>query len=597
MKQLQFVGCLVALSMSVAVGCSSDDGATVKQVSFIGVKVPETDTEKQVILASPKVTVNGKEYSIGFNTIMRTGDKPGDSAFAFGTIMDKNYQPIKESDGSSMLSNDNDFSSLLIGKTDGKLYMVSHFEKSPGAMYLTELSQEKATGKLTAVRTKPIDYSSFGGGWVHCAGSVTPWGTHLGSEEYEPDARKVNASGYLTKDGYGNTQALYFGLDPNGTADNYFKTGGLNAYNYGWQIEVTVKSYTEATAVKHYSMGRIAHELAYVTPNRKTAYISDDGSNVGLFRYEAETADNLTSGELFVAKWNQTSNTNGGTADISWISLGKATDAEIKAYITQGITFADIFDTATPDASTGACAAGFTAINANTDVSGNECLKVKDGMDKAASRLETRRYAAIKGGTTEFNKMEGITLDPDTKMLYIGMSVVDKGMLDNDSKYDKGGPNHIKLPKNSCGTVFGLTLDSNYVATKMAGVVSGTPKTYDASSPYVSNTCDVDNISEPDNVTFIPGYKTLIIGEDTSRHQNDMIWSYNVETKALIRIQTTPLGSETTSPYFYPDINGWGYLMSVVQHPYGESDQGKLPAAEAKRAYTGYIGPFPAMGR
>ena len=27
--------------------------------------------------------------------------------------------------------------------------------------------------------------------WVPCAGSVTPWGTHLGSEEYEPDAAKV----------------------------------------------------------------------------------------------------------------------------------------------------------------------------------------------------------------------------------------------------------------------------------------------------------------------------------------------------------------------------------------------------------------------
>ncbi len=579
-------------------GCSGDSKHVTadKSIAFSGVKAPETDAEKQSILAADKVAINGKEYAIGFNTILRSGDKPGDSPFAFGTIVDKNGNPIKEADNSNMLSNDNDFSSLLIGKSDSKLYMVSHFEKSPGAMYITELNQDKATGKLTAVRTRPIDFSSFGGGWVHCAGSVTPWGTHLGSEEYEPDARKVKATGYLAPDNYKNTQALYFGLDPNGTVDNYFKNGGLNAYNYGWQIEVKVNSYTDATAVKHYSMGRVAHELGYVMPNKKTVYISDDGSNVGLFRYEADSAENLTSGELFVAKWNQTGSTNGGTADISWISLGKATDAEIKTYINNKITFADIFDTATPDA-TGACAAGFTAINANTDVSGNECLKVKAGMEKAASRLETRRYAAIKGGTTEFNKMEGISLDPETKTLYIGMSVVDKGMKDNDAKYDKGGYNHIKLPANVCGTVYGLTLDSNYVATKMYGIVSGTPKTYDAASPYASNTCDIDNIAEPDNVTFMPGHKTLIIGEDTGRHQNDMIWSYNVEAKTLTRIQTTPFGSETTSPYFYPNINGWGYLMSVVQHPYGESDQGKLPAAEAKRAYTGYIGPFPAMDK
>jgi hypothetical protein len=35
--------------------------------------------------------------------------------------------------------------------------------------------------------------------------------------------------------------------------------------------------------------------------------------------------------------------------------------------------------------------------------------------------------------------------------------------------------------------------------------------------------------------------------------------------------------------------------MSVVQHPYGESDQDKLiPGSGDERGYTGYIGPFPA---
>ena len=95
----------------------------------------------------------------------------------------------------------------------------------------------------------------------------------------------------------------------------------------------------------------------------------------------------------------------------------------------------------------------------------------------------------------------------------------------------------------------------------------------------------------------MPGYKTLIIGEDTGTgHQNDALWSYNIESKALTRLLTTPYGSETTSPYFYPDINGWGYLMAVVQHPYGESDADKLVAGSGEdRAYTGYIGPFPSM--
>jgi hypothetical protein len=95
---------------------------------------------------------------------------------------------------------------------------------------------------------------------------------------------------------------------------------------------------------------------------------------------------------------------------------------------------------------------------------------------------------------------------------------------------------------------------------------------------------------------FIPGYHTLIIGEDSGDgHQNDMIWSLNIVTGALTRIQTTPYGSETTSPYFYPNINGHAYIMSVIQHPYGESDSDKLVDPSGERAYTGYLGPLPPM--
>ncbi len=70
-------------------------------------------------------------------------------------------------------------------------------------------------------------------------------------------------------------------------------------------------------------------------------------------------------------------------------------------------------------------------------------------------------------------------------------------------------------------------------------------------------------MANPDNISFVPGYQTLIIGEDTgSGHQNDMIWSYDLKRKALTRIQTTPYGSETTSPYIYTNINGLGYLTT-----------------------------------
>jgi hypothetical protein len=130
----------------------------------------------------------------------------------------------------------------------------------------------------------------------------------------------------------------------------------------------------------------------------------------------------------------------------------------------------------------------------------------------------------------------------------------------------------------------------------MYGVVSGIMRKYPKDGDYANNKCDINGIANPDNVTFMTGRKTLIIGEDTgSGHQNDVIWSYNMENQGLTRIQTTPYGSETTSPYFYANINGFGYLMSVIQHPYGESDKDKLSDPADAAAYTGFVGPFPAM--
>jgi hypothetical protein len=404
----------------------------------------------------------------------------------------------------------------------------------------------------------------------------------LGSEEYPADAHAINAAtgGIDTDSGYYNAMAAYYGGD----------LQKLNVYDYGYITEVKVNAFDDASVSKHYTMGRIAHELGYTMPNSKTVYMSDDGVSGLLMRFEADKAGDLSSGELFAAKWVQTSADNGGSADIQWVSMGKATDAEIKASLDSKLKFTDIFDAETANADGTCPTAGFSSVN--TGSGGLECLKLKTGMEKAASRLETRRYAALLGATTEFNKMEGITLDPATRTLYLSMSYVEKSMLDGDAKTDIGGANDVKLPKNSCGTVFGLTLDDNYVATKMYGIVSGKDATGDA-----ANTCALDGIANPDNVTFMPGYKILIIGEDSGTgHQNDALWAYNTESKALTRILTTPYGSETTSPYFYPDINGHAYLVAVVQHPYGESDQDKLTAGSGdNRAYTGYIGPFPAM--
>lgn len=566
------------------------------KLSFSEVKVPVKEYEKRKISATNKVTLNGKDYKIGFNTILRSGDRVGDGVY--GMIFDSKGQPIYSKDGALKVSNSNDFSSLLpIGK---KLFMVSHFETRPAAMYLTELEQTE-NGHLKAISTKNIDFSHVNGLWVPCAGSVTPWNSHLGSEEYEPNAAKVKDNGSIND--YYDQMADYYG-------GNLL---ALNPYDYGWTPEVKVLNEKgDVRVTKHYSMGRFAHELAYVMPDEKTVFLSDDGTNVAIFMFVADKPKDLSSGTLYAAKWEQRSSKGAGSADIKWVNLGHSSNTNIKKALDKKIKFLDIF-TKTDVNNDGRCSdSSFTSVNTTMSA---ECLKVKTGMEEVASRFESRRYAAIKGATTEFRKMEGISFNSNDDILYIAMSSIEKGMEDNakNGKYDIGGNNDITLSKNKCGAVYALNMisfstphdlsgnkiDSKYVPNSMYSLVEGF-----ADKSIAGNTCSVTSLANPDNVTFIPNTNTLIIGEDTgSGHLNDYIWSYNIGDKKLTRIQTTPYGSETTSPYYYNNIGGYGYLMSVVQHPYGEGDaitkEEDMPSKATNvmetRAYTGYIGPLPVI--
>ncbi len=585
-------------SMLSLSGCGFDT------ISFAGVDAPATDAEKRDIISSPSAYVNFKykkhgTFPLEYHTLVRSGDTFPSGTF--GMVYDAEGNPVVGEDGEPLISASNEHTSLLpVGK---KLFSISQHETRPGVINLMELDQDKMSGELTVADVRNIDLSGVRGGWTHCAASVTPWNTHLASEEYEPDARSIDP---VTGDGgsYYNAMADYYGGD----------LLALNPYDYGFNIELKVLNETGNTeVVKHYTMGRLAFELSKVMPDEKTAYSTDDGTNVGFYMFVADNKRDLSAGTLYAAKWHQTSGEGAGAAYLSWISLGHATNAQVLPLLEANIKFADIFEAVDP-AEDYTCPEGFTSINTTP---GQECLKLKPGMEIAASRLETRRYAAILGATTELRKEEGIAFDGKSKRLFVAMSEIQYGMEDfkkngsDNVSYDKGGNNDIRLQANPCGAVFALDLDmdeaigSEYVAKIMYGIVAGRP-TVDNGGTEVNpepfnnsqNKCHIDGIANPDNLTFIDGYDTLMIGEDTGDgHQNDVVWSYNMKSQQLTRVQTTPYGSESTGLYWYPNINGFAYLMSVVQHPYGESDSDQAMNSDDLRGYTGYIGPFPAMGK
>jgi hypothetical protein len=50
-------------------------------------------------------------------------------------------------------------------------------------------------------------------------------------------------------------------------------------------------------------------------------------------------------------------------------------------------------------------------------------------------------------------------------------------------------------------------------------------------------------------------------------HVNNFLWAYNVDTKVLSRILSTPAGAESTGLHAVDAVNGWTYIMSNFQHP------------------------------
>lgn len=453
---------------------------TGKWLSFSYVNVPRTNLEKHQVRTTTRANVNGTEIDIGYQTIIRSHQDPArpDKACDIaaspttcaGLLLDRTGQAIRDDGGEPVISNYSDFSSLL--EAGGNKFLVHSFEQNPAGVYVTSLAQDTA-GKLTATATRAVDFAPIDGLFRSCAGSITPWGTHISSEEAQIDARVVHeATAWTTlstpatfpADRYADLRGMlrFLGVsladaNSDGQPDVALETAlaDYSPFFHGYAVEIAVAASGAPTATKHYAMGRLGQELAYVMPDRKTAYLTDDVTNGGLFMFVADTAGDLSAGTLYAMRVYQTSTVASGPffADIEWIDLGHATNAQIRAILhpTSGTrpVFADLFDSAAPVE--GLCGEGFTAVRANGSTDRLECLRVKAGMELAASRLETRRYAVLKGATAELTKEEGLTFDPERGRLYIALSSIESSMGPQT-----GGDNHIDVGLNNCGGVFAL---------------------------------------------------------------------------------------------------------------------------------------------
>ena len=523
---------------------------------------------------------NGTQsYSLAYQAFFMTGDLVPDGkggTVLAGGYVDINNKPIIDTsvagkerqfysdspDGTSLLS----LASPTVTGIKGKaVFAVVQFEYTtrdqagnstygvlPSPIAVLTLDQDQSTGKLSLVKYHNVDTSPAHGLWITCGASLSPWGSHLSSEEYEPDAFSIAS----------NAQFKAYSKNVFGDETK------ANPYHYGHLPEVTVNPDGTGTIKKHYCLGRISHELIQVMPDKRTALMGDDYTNGGLFMFVADKEADLSAGTLYVAKYTSSFSvdptvTTGGT--ITWINLGHATSAEIEA-LANTLKPTDIMTVATTDPAD----ATFTKMMLDGKAS---WAKLKPGMEKAAAFLETHRYANFVGASMGFTKLEGTTVNAKDKIAYSALQNVQTSMV-------KG--NAANVPSSNIGVdkqllagavmahtlaggqkdTGGAAINSEWVPTVTKALLAGEDITADA----LGNTGNPEKIANPDNLKFSEAMRTLFIGEDSGQHVNNFVWAYNVDTKKLSRLMSMPAGAEATGLSVVDDLNGWTYITTNFQH-------------------------------
>jgi len=467
--------------------------------AWIGVDVDNLDPRMESLaLPSTDAEASTTRVALGsYQVLGREGDTfAGSLPFGLGAIVNA------AGDGDVKQSPNPDFNAFIPSNADGSAgYLFTAWEDRPGAVSRIALTKAD-DGSWTTGSAMNVDFSSVNGTMINCFGTVSPWGTPLTSEEnYEAENAhywnnpQAPSNAYPNYADVQNIQAYLDGTFP-------------NPYDYGYIVEITNPTDDNPVPVKHFTLGRFAHENPVIMPDQKTVYLTDDGTAKAFYKFVADEAGDLSAGTLYVAKVTQDATRDPSKAgfDIEWMEMAHATNAQIEAWIDEydGIDEEDFVD-------------GETSY-----ISDEEVTAWKDGeaADDRVVFLETLRAARAMGATAEFDKMEGININYDgaasgaVPFMYVAMSDVRNNMADSEGD--------IQVDAARCGIVYRFGLHADYDVSRMEPAVVGGP----IDSEATENQCALDNISNPDNIVVLDDGRVMI-GEDTGRHENNMLWLYN----------------------------------------------------------------------
>ncbi|MBK6337102.1 MAG: hypothetical protein IPF60_15650, partial [Betaproteobacteria bacterium] len=206
-----------AAVISLALAACNDDSSSrsLSSVEFIGMPAPATAAEKADAYSTARIKYlyddgSNETHDLAYHRIFLTSDMIGGSMV--GGLYDSDDRALTDNDG-PMAADGPDGTSLIQvpelsapGGTGNPLAMVVNFEyrelppndgvskggfwsKLPAATGLALIDQSKQNGSLTPKSYQNVSFSGVNGGWIHCGSTLSAWGTHLSSEEYEPDAK------------------------------------------------------------------------------------------------------------------------------------------------------------------------------------------------------------------------------------------------------------------------------------------------------------------------------------------------------------------------------------------------------------------------